>query len=54
MDLTPVELQKAGWEALKNQLGLVGALRFLLQSWIRDKILNYSRSTHWNNWRYVA
>ena len=31
MDLTPVEIQKAGWEALKNQLGLVGALRFLLQ-----------------------
>lgn len=31
MNLTPVEIQKAGWEALKNQLGLVGALRFLLQ-----------------------
>jgi len=31
MDLTPVEIQKAGWEALKKQLGLVGALRFLLQ-----------------------
>jgi len=30
-DLTPVEIQKAGWEALKEQLGLVGALRFLLQ-----------------------
>ena len=30
-DLTPVEIQKAGWEALKKQLGLVGALRFLLQ-----------------------
>jgi len=31
MDLTPVELQKAGWEALKKQLGLVGAMKFLLQ-----------------------
>ncbi len=30
-DLTPVEIQKTGWEALKKQLGLVGALRFLLQ-----------------------
>jgi len=30
-DLTPVEIQKAGWEALKKKLGLVGALRFLLQ-----------------------
>jgi hypothetical protein len=29
--LTPVEIQKAGWEALKKQLGIVGALRFLLQ-----------------------
>ena len=28
---TPVEIQKAGWEALKKQLGLPGALRFLLQ-----------------------
>jgi hypothetical protein len=27
---TPVEIQKAGWEALKKQLGLPGALRFLL------------------------
>jgi hypothetical protein len=25
------EIQKAGWEALKKELGLVGALRFLLQ-----------------------
>jgi len=31
LDLTPIEIQKAGWEALKRQLGLVGALRFLLQ-----------------------
>lgn len=30
-NLTPIEIQKAGWEALKKQLGLVGALRFLLQ-----------------------
>jgi hypothetical protein len=30
-NLTPVEIQKAGWKALKKQLGLVGALRFLLQ-----------------------
>jgi len=28
---TPVEIQRAGWEALKKQLGLAGALRFLLQ-----------------------
>ena len=28
---TPVEIQKAGWDALKKQLGLPGALRFLLQ-----------------------
>lgn len=31
LDLAPIEIQKAGWEALKKQLGLVGALRFLLQ-----------------------
>lgn len=30
-NMTPMEIQKAGWEALKKQLGLVGALRFLLQ-----------------------
>ena len=30
-NLTPVEIQKAGWKALKKQLGLVGALRFILQ-----------------------
>jgi hypothetical protein len=28
---TPVEIQRAGWGALKEQLGLPGALRFLLQ-----------------------
>ena len=28
---TPVEIQRAGWEALKKRLGLAGALRFLLQ-----------------------
>jgi len=28
---TPVQIQKAGWEALKKKLGLAGALRFLLQ-----------------------
>ncbi len=31
-NLTPMEIQKAGWEALKKQLGLVGALRFILQN----------------------
>ena len=31
MNMTPIEIQKAGWEALKKELGLVGALRFLLQ-----------------------
>jgi len=30
LNMTPIEIQKAGWEALKKQLGLVGALRFLL------------------------
>jgi len=28
---TPIEIQKAGWDALKKQLGLPGAIRFLLQ-----------------------
>lgn len=28
---TPVEIQRAGWEALKKQLGVAGALKFLLQ-----------------------
>ena len=31
LHLTPVEIQRAGWEALKKELGLTGALRFLLQ-----------------------
>lgn len=31
LNLTPIEIQRVGWEALKKQLGLVGALRFLLQ-----------------------
>lgn len=31
LNLTPIEIQKAGWEALKKELGLIGALRFLLQ-----------------------
>lgn len=25
---TPIEIQKAGWDALKKQLGLPGAIRF--------------------------
>jgi hypothetical protein len=29
--LTPIEIQRAGWNILKKQLGPVGALRFLLQ-----------------------
>jgi hypothetical protein len=28
---TPVEIQRAGWEALKRQLGVAGALKFLFQ-----------------------
>ena len=31
LHLTPVEIQKAGWDALKKELGVTGALRFLLQ-----------------------
>ena len=31
LHLTPIEIQKAGWNALKKELGIVGALRFLLQ-----------------------
>ena len=31
LNLTPIEIQKSGWEALKRKLGVVGALRFLLQ-----------------------
>jgi len=29
--LTPIEIQKVGWNILRKQLGPVGALRFLLQ-----------------------
>ncbi|RJQ58811.1 MAG: hypothetical protein C4530_10150 [Desulfobacteraceae bacterium] len=29
--MTPTEIQKAGWKALREKLGLVGALRFVLQ-----------------------
>jgi len=29
--LTPIEIQRAGWNILRKQLGPVGALRFLLQ-----------------------
>jgi len=28
---TPMEIQDAGWKALRDHLGLVGALRFILQ-----------------------
>jgi hypothetical protein len=28
--LTPAEVRKAGWEALREKLGPVGALRFML------------------------
>ena len=31
MNLTPVEIREAGWNALKAQLGLPGAIKFLLQ-----------------------
>lgn len=31
LNLTPIEIQKSGWDALKRKLGVVGALRFLLQ-----------------------
>ena len=31
LELPPVELRKAGWEALKKHLGIAEALRFLLQ-----------------------
>ena len=29
--MTPPEIREAGWKALKSQLGVVGALQFLLQ-----------------------
>jgi hypothetical protein len=31
LNLTPIEIREAGWEVLKTHLGLVGALKFLLQ-----------------------
>ena len=31
LELTPVELRKAGWEALRKHLGIPEALKFLLQ-----------------------
>ena len=30
-ELTPMEIREAGWNALKSQLGLPGAIKFLLQ-----------------------
>ena len=31
LEMTPAELRKAGWNALKERLGIPEALRFLLQ-----------------------
>ncbi len=31
LELTPKEIRKAGWEALRKSLGTAGALKFLLQ-----------------------
>lgn len=31
IDLTPPEIRKAGWQALKSQLGVAGGLKFLLE-----------------------
>lgn len=31
IDLTPPEIRKAGWQALKSQLGVAGSLKFLLE-----------------------
>lgn len=31
IELTPAEIREAGWNALKTQLGLPGAIKFLLQ-----------------------
>lgn len=31
LELTPVEVRRSGWEALKTHLGIAGALKFLLQ-----------------------
>ena len=31
IDLTPPEIRKAGWKALRSRLGIAGSLRFLLE-----------------------
>jgi hypothetical protein len=31
VELTPIEIREAGWNVLKTQLGLPGAIKFLLQ-----------------------
>jgi len=31
LELTPAEIRKAGWNALKASLGVAGALKFILQ-----------------------
>lgn len=31
LGMTPTEIQKVGWKALREELGLAGALRFVLQ-----------------------
>jgi len=30
-ELTPAEIRKAGWEALRNKLGPAGTLKFILE-----------------------
>jgi hypothetical protein len=30
-EYTPAEIRRAGWEALKDKLGIAGALKFILQ-----------------------
>jgi hypothetical protein len=31
LDLTPPEIRKVGWQALKSQLGIARSLKFLLE-----------------------
>ena len=31
VDLTPLEIRKAGWQALRSQLGVARSLKFLLE-----------------------
>jgi hypothetical protein len=31
LELTPTEIRRTGWEALRKSLGIAGALRFILQ-----------------------